>query len=155
MFTFPFLVLATDLTVRILGKSTARKVVFLAYIPCVLISISLNSFRVGFASGLAYLFGQLLDIFLFQKVRQKSKKWWSAPLLSTSFSNIFDTYIFFFMSFYNCNNEFLRENWLQIAHADLIFKLVLSTIFFLPLYGFLLKIILGVDKVSSKKVVIS
>jgi queuosine precursor transporter len=57
MFTFPLVVLATDLTVRLLGRGAARTVVGFAYIPAIAISVYLTDWRIGFASGTAYLVG--------------------------------------------------------------------------------------------------
>ena len=47
-FTFPFIFLATDLTVRILGAPLARKTIFLVMIPSLIISYVLS---VLFAQG--------------------------------------------------------------------------------------------------------
>ena len=65
MFVFPLVILATDMTVRLSNKSTARMIVAIAYIPAILISVWLADWRIGLASGTAYLVGQLLDITIF------------------------------------------------------------------------------------------
>ena len=78
MFTYPLVCLATDLTVRLSGNVNARIIVGIAYIPAILISISLSNYRIGIASGMSYLLGQLLDIFAFQKIRDRVNNWWSA-----------------------------------------------------------------------------
>ena len=64
-FTFPFIVLATDLTIRLLGASPARRVIAYAFIPAFFISLYFADFRIAVASVAAYGFGQLLDIFVF------------------------------------------------------------------------------------------
>jgi uncharacterized PurR-regulated membrane protein YhhQ (DUF165 family) len=138
MFVFPLVILATDLTIRLSNKDNARVIVALAYIPAILISAWIADWRIGLASGTAYLAGQLLDIFIFQKVREKSESWWAAPLLSTFFANIIDTYIFFSVAFYKSDNEFMAANWLDIANVDLSFKIIVSILLFLPIYGMLL-----------------
>ena len=138
MFVFPFVILATDLTVRMSGKENARLIVGLAYIPAILISAWLADWRIGIASATAYLVGQLLDIFVFQKVRERSTAWWPAPLLSTFFANIIDTYTFFSVAFHNSANEFMAANWFEVATVDLCFKIAVAIILFLPAYGVLL-----------------
>ena len=138
MFVFPAVILATDLTVRLSGQQNARWIVGLAYVPAVLISVWLADWRIGLASGTAYLVGQLLDIYVFQKIREKSSSWWVAPAISTFFANIVDTYVFYSGAFYQSSDAFMAANWFPIATVDLIFKIVVSIIFFLPAYGVLL-----------------
>ena len=82
--------------------------------------------------------GQLLDIFVFQKIRERSSAWWPAPLISTFFANIIDTYTFFSVAFYNSSDEFMAANWFEVATVDLVFKVVVSILLFLPAYGLLL-----------------
>ena len=98
-----------------------------------------NSFvgRIALASFLAYLFGQALDIVVFNRLRQL-KKWWVAPVLSTVFGNLIDTIIFFAVAFYQSADPFMAANWVEIATVDYGFKLLISLIIFLPLYGVLL-----------------
>ncbi len=139
MFVFPLVILATDLTVRLSNQYNARIIVGIAYIPAILISAWLADWRIGMASGTAYLVGQLLDITVFQRVRDRVKAWWAAPLLSTFFANIIDTYTFFSVAFYNSANEFMAANWMEVATVDLCFKIVVSIVLFLPAYGVLLR----------------
>jgi len=139
MFTYPLVCLATDLTVRLIGNRPARIVVGCAYIPAILISISLSNYRIGIASGISYLIGQLLDIFVFQKIRERVSYWWGAPMCSTIFTTILDTYAFFAIAFIGGSNQFLSNNWIKIASSDLIFKLIVSLLIILPSYGVLLR----------------
>lgn len=156
-FTFPFIFLATDLTVRVFGASMAKRIVAQVMLPALLISYVLsvvffegsfqgvtglaefNSFvgRIALASFLAYLFGQALDILVFRRLRQL-KTWWIAPVSSTFFGNLLDTVIFFFVAFYQSSDLFMAENWVEIATVDYGFKLLISLVIFLPLYGVLL-----------------
>ena len=138
MFVFPLIIVATDMTVRLSNKYNARVIVGIAYIPAILLSVWLADWRIGLASGSAYLFGQLLDITIFQRVRERTKLWWPAPLLSTFCTNIIDTYIFFFAAFYQSSDEFMAANWSAVATVDLCFKVVVSIVLFLPAYGLLL-----------------
>ena len=138
MFVFPLVILATDLTVRLSNQSNARIIVGIAYVPAILISAWLADWRIGLASGTAYLVGQLLDIAVFQRVRERTRLWWPAPLFSTFFANIIDTYTFFFVAFFQSDDDFMAANWVEIATVDLGFKIVVSILLFLPAYGLLL-----------------
>ena len=111
--TFPFIFLATDLTVRIFGQTLARKIIFFVMLPALLLSYALSVlfqqgswtgiaslqtfvpivFRIALASFSAYAFGQLMDIFVFNKLRQL-KSWWIAPTASTFVGNALDTLLF-------------------------------------------------------------
>jgi uncharacterized integral membrane protein (TIGR00697 family) len=157
-FSFPFVFLATDLTVRLFGSKMARGIVLRVMLPALLISyvasvamvkgvyVGLEGFnefntfvaRIAFASFIAYLFGQFLDISVFDKLRGL-KQWWIAPALSTVIGNLIDTLLFFSIAFYASVDPFMAQNWLEIAWVDYAFKLVISLLFFLPLYGFVLK----------------
>ena len=138
MFVFPVVILATDLTVRLSNQYNARIVVGLAYVPAILISSLMADWRIGIASGTAYLVGQLLDIMVFQKIRERTRAWWPAPLVSTLFANIIDTYTFFAVAFHRSADQFMADNWFGIATVDLCFKIVVSVVLFLPVYGALL-----------------
>ncbi len=106
-FVFPLVVVATDLTVRLLGKSIAQKTIIYTYPLAIISSILIVylegnpqsvAFRIGFASATAYALGILIDIYAFQSIRERYSAWWIAPALSTVISNIIDTYVFFFTS---------------------------------------------------------
>lgn len=156
-FTFPFIFLATDLTVRLLGAKIGRKVIFYAMTPALVVSyLVTNGFRHGtwlgvdrlfsfdlfvariaIASFAAYVIGQLIDVYVFNRLRQ-NKTWWYAPLASTLIGNLIDTYAFFFIAFYKTSDVYLAENMMEIATVDYFFKVLISGIFFLPLYKILL-----------------
>jgi uncharacterized integral membrane protein (TIGR00697 family) len=79
-FTFPLVVVASDLTVRLIGKQSARAVVALAIIPAIVASVLVllylgdkHAYRVGIASGVAYGIGTLLDVYVFQHIRERFK----------------------------------------------------------------------------------
>ena len=138
MFVFPAAILATDLTIRLSGQANARIIVAIAFVPAILISAWLADWRIGLASGFAYLFGQLLDILVFQHIRERSLAWWPAPLISTFVANVIDTYTFYFTAFYRSGDPFMAANWIEIATVDLCFKVVVCVVLFLPFYGILL-----------------
>lgn len=156
-FTFPFIFLATDLTVRIFGARLARKIIFLVMLPSLLASYLLsvvfyngefqglaplgefNLFvaRIAIASFMAYLLGQILDVQVFNRLRQM-KQWWVAPTCSTLLGNALDTLAFFAIAFYQSPDPFMAEHWSEIALVDYGFKLVISLGLFVPMYGVLL-----------------
>lgn len=139
MFTFPLIVVATDLTVRLTNKYTARGVVVLAFIPAIIISSYIATPMIGFASAFAYLLGQLLDVSVFQRIRERlTDIWWVAPAISTVFANILDTYAFFWAAFAYSDDPFMSVHWLEIASVDVVFKIAVSFVLFLPVYGILL-----------------
>ena len=145
-FTFPIIVLATDLTVRLSNATNARKAIGYAFIPAFIISYIFADFRIAIASVLAYSIGQLLDVFVFSKVRDRvgddgfnlSSYWYLAPVVSTFFAQLIDTYLFYGVAFYNSADDFMRENWDLIAFNDFILKLVVCYLAFLPIYVLIL-----------------
>ncbi|CED70172.1 7-cyano-7-deazaguanine/7-aminomethyl-7-deazaguanine transporter [Aliivibrio wodanis] len=156
-FTFPFIFLATDLTVRIFGAKMARSIIFFVMLPALAVSYFLsvvffegqyqgfsqlgefNLFvaRIAIASFMAYLLGQILDVHVFNRLRQL-KQWWIAPTCSTLFGNAIDTLAFFAIAFYQSPDAFMAEHWTEIALVDYGVKLVISLGLFVPIYGVLL-----------------
>lgn len=159
-FSFPFIFLATDLTVRLIGKHAARVVIARVMLPALIASyvvsvlfhegafgglatlgeFNLFVFRIAVASFLAYAFGQLLDIQVFDRLR-KMRQWWVAPTASTIFGNLLDTFLFFSVAFWRSDDPFMAANWVEIATVDYVIKLAISLILFVPLYGMLLSAI--------------
>ena len=151
-FTFPIVVLATDLTVRLLGKNIARATIAAAYPLAIIGSIAVVlaegaptsvALRIGFASATAYAVGTMLDVYVFQYLRERYKAWWLAPALSTIVANIIDSYTFFAVAFHNSADEYMAANWLEIAGSQTVLKIAVGLILFLPAYGLLLKAISG------------
>lgn len=156
-FTFPFIFLATDLTVRLFGARMGRRIIFYAMFPALVVSYLVTAgfrngiwlgfdallgfdlfvARIAIASFAAYVVGQILDVFVFNKMRQH-KQWWHAPLASAIFGNFMDTLVFFFIAFYKTSDSYLAENWIEIATVDYIFKMIINALFFLPLYKVIL-----------------
>lgn len=141
-FTFPLVVIGTDLTVRMLGKATGRAVVAMAVVPAIVASILViglggapweKAFRIGLASGVAYGVGTMLDVYVFQHIREKwADNWWLAPAISTLAANIIDTYTFFYTAFY-------PQPWVSaVAFNQTLVKMLVGLVVFLPAYGVLL-----------------
>ena len=57
----------------------------------------LVTLRIAIGSGLAFLVAQLVDVFVFDRLR--SGNWWRAPLASTLIGSSLDTAIFFTIAF--------------------------------------------------------
>ncbi|HDK6549915.1 TPA: 7-cyano-7-deazaguanine/7-aminomethyl-7-deazaguanine transporter [Klebsiella pneumoniae] len=160
-FSFPFIFLATDLTVRIFGAPLARRIIFAVMVPALAISYGISALfymgewqgfaalgtfnlfvaRIAVASFMAYALGQILDVHVFNRLRQ-SRRWWLAPTASTLFGNISDTVAFFYIAFWRSPDPFMAAHWGEIALVDYSFKVLISIIFFLPMYGVLLNMLL-------------
>ena len=149
-FSFPLVVVATDLTVRLLGKSIAQKTIAFSYPISIISSIMIIyfegnfmsvAFRIGIASATAYALGILIDINVFQYIRERYSAWWFAPALSTVISNVIDSYTFFSTAFFDSEDIYMSTNWIEIAGTQTVLKIVIGLIFFLPIYGILLNFI--------------
>ena len=106
-FTYPIAFLVTDVMNRVYGAATARKVVFVGFltgVACSLIGTQimgefgpLVTWRIAIGSGIAFLTAQLLDIAVFNRLREGT--WWRAPLASTLVGSTVDTALFFTIAF--------------------------------------------------------
>ena len=157
-FSFPFIFLATDLTVRLIGKQPARRVITRAMLPALVASYVVGVlfreghfngwgalgdfntfvFRIAFASFAAYVFGQLLDIQVFDRIRQRSNAWWLAPAAASVFGQALDTAAFFSIAFWHSPDAFMAAHWVEIAAVDYVIKLSVSLLLFVPAYGVML-----------------
>ncbi|MEM0673285.1 MULTISPECIES: 7-cyano-7-deazaguanine/7-aminomethyl-7-deazaguanine transporter [Dickeya] len=160
-FTFPFIFLASDLTVRIFGAPLARRIILTVMVPALIASYLVSSLfykgewqgfsalsqvnpmvaRIAAASLMAYVLGQILDVHVFNRLRQL-KAWWVAPAASAVFGNLSDTIAFFFIAFYRSTDPFMATHWMEIATVDYFFKIAINLVFFLPMYGVLLNMLL-------------
>ena len=149
-FRFPLVVVATDLTVRLLGKSIAQKTIAFSYPISIISSIMIIyfegnfmsvAFRIGIASATAYALGILIDINVFQYIRERYSAWWLAPALSTVISNVIDSYTFFSTAFFGSEDIYMSTNWIEIAGNQTALKIIIGLVFFLPIYGILLNFI--------------
>ncbi len=160
-FSFPFIFLATDLTVRLIGKRAARAVIARVMLPALVASYivsvlfhdgafagweslaSFNSlvFRISLGSFMAYVLGQLLDIQVFDRLR-RLPQWWVAPVASGIVGQAMDTLMFFGVAFWRSSDAFMASHWVEIALVDYAIKLLVSLLVFVPLYGALLQALL-------------
>lgn len=160
--SYPFAFLVTDLTNRFQGVQAARRVVLAGFVTGIACSLVIGSFsplvtlRVALGSGLAFLVAQLLDVTIFDRMRQGT--WWKAPLVSTLISSSIDTAIFFSVAF-SAALTFLEPGndvswatgpgallgtgpsapfWVSMAVADWLVKLAIALLALVPF-----RIILG------------
>jgi hypothetical protein len=110
-FTYPLAFLVTDVMNRVYGVAAARRVVVAGFVVGVICSaigtqIMLEgdgytypavTLRIAIGSGLAFLTAQLLDVAVFNRLREGA--WWRAPLASTLVGSSVDTAIFFTIAF--------------------------------------------------------
>lgn len=154
-FSFPFIFLATDLTVRLIGKASARRVILRAMVPALVASYVVSVlfheggfsgfgalgefntfvFRIAFASFAAYVLGQLLDVLVFDRMRRGYVQWWVAPAASAVLGQALDTVAFFGIAFWRSDNPFMATHWGEIAAVDYAIKLSVSLLLFVPMYG--------------------
>ena len=73
---------------------------------------------------------------------RRLRQWWIAPVVSTLFGNLLDTFAFFSIAFWRSDNPFMAQHWVEIATVDYGIKLAVMLILFVPLYGVLLRAIL-------------
>jgi len=150
--SIPLVFLATDLTVRLIGKNTARAVIAISFIPGIIASILVIlatgapesvAIRIAIASGVSYLTAQLLDVYVFQFLREKYTQWWLAPLVSGNFTMAFSAYVFFATAFIGSANTFMAEHWFEVATNGVLGKLIFGSAVIVPLYGIVLNYLLG------------
>lgn len=172
-FSFPLIFLATDLTVRLIGKGPARRVIAWAMVPALVASYVVGVlfhegrfnglgalgefngfvFRIAFASFAAYVLGQLLDIQVFDRIRQASRAWWLAPAAASVVGQALDTAAFFGIAFWRSSNPFMAANWVEIAAVDYAIKLGVSLLLFVPAYGVALAaIVRAMQRGSGRRV---
>lgn len=96
-FTYPFAFLVTDLTNRYDGPRNARIVVVVGFVVALGLSYYLSTPRVAIASASAFLLGQLLDIAVFSRLRNRF--WLIPPLTGSLLGSALDTLVFFTIAF--------------------------------------------------------
>lgn len=114
-FTYPLAFLVNDLTNRRYGPKVARHVVYVGFAIGVFISIVAATPRIAAAAGLAFLCGQLCDIFVFTPLRRLA--WWRAPLAAAFCGSVIDTIIFFSIAF--APSFAFIDQWVHMADSSL------------------------------------
>lgn len=159
-FTYPLAFLVTDVMNRVYGAGPAWRVVFVGFFVGVICSLigtqimgefgPLVTLRIAMGSGLAFLTAQLLDIAIFDRLREGT--WWRAPLVSTLVGSAVDTALFFTIAFSAALTFLEPANdvswatgpvpllgvgpefplWVSLAVADWCVKLALALIALVP-----------------------
>ena len=131
-FSYPIAFLITDLANKFYGKVVARKIVYIGFVIGISFTFlfstnfaDLISVRIAIGSGTAFLIAQLLDVQIFDKLRKK--KWYVAPLISSSIGSTVDTFLFFSISFYATGIP-----WLTLSLGDLAVKIFVALIMLIP-----------------------
>ncbi len=81
--------------------------------------------RIAIGSGTAFIVAQLLDVQIFDKLREKS--WYVAPLSSSIIGSTVDTFLFFSISFYATGVP-----WFTLSLGDLAIKLLVTLVMLIP-----------------------
>jgi queuosine precursor transporter len=118
-FSYPVAYLVTDVCNRVAGPSLARRVAWLGFATGLVCSAILAPVRIAAASGSAFIVSQLLDVAVFNRLRQLS--WWKAPLFGSVAASVVDTAIFFSLAFAGTHSD-----WLHLAAGDLGVKLAMA-----------------------------
>ncbi len=151
-FTYPVAFLVTDTTNRLFGMGPARRVVVVGFAFGVILTLiaalgiaagvsrsgtmslwqalfydsdAFAMLRTALASGSAFLTAQLLDIKVFDVLRQQA--WWKAPAASSLVGSFIDTLIFFFLAFAGTGMP-----WASWAVGDFCAKLIMIALLLYP-----------------------
>lgn len=131
-FSYPVAFLITDLANRSYGKTAAKKIVYIGFSIGVSFTLLFStnfadfiSIRIAIGSGTAFIVAQLLDVKIFDKLR--NKRWFIAPLSSSVIGSTIDTFLFFSIAFYATGIP-----WISLSFGDLAVKLTVALIMLLP-----------------------
>ena len=131
-FSYPVAFLITDLANRRYGKEIARKIVYIGFVLGLFLTLyfstdfsNLISKRIAIGSGIAFLTAQLLDVQVFDKLRDKV--WFVAPFISSLIGSVIDTFLFFSIAFYGTG-----INWITLSFGDLFVKIFVAIIMLIP-----------------------
>ena len=148
-FSYPVAFLITDLSNRRYGKNVAKKIVYLGFALGIVLTLyfstnysDLISVRIAIGSGTAFLVAQLIDVHIFDKLRNKI--WFLAPLASSLIGSTIDTFLFFSISFYGTG-----VNWLTLSFGDLSVKIFVALVMLIP-FRLLLYRIQEISSINKK-----
>lgn len=163
-FTYPLAFLVNDVMNRVYGPQAARRVVWVGFGVGVASSLigtqimgefgPLVTLRIALGSGIAFLTAQLVDVAIFDRLREDRHggAWWRAPLASTLVGSTLDTALFFSIAF-SASLAFIEPAndvawagevlpllgfgpetplWVSLAVADWAVKLSLAVLALLP-----------------------
>ena len=147
--SYPVAFLITDLSNRRYGKNVAKKIVGLGFALGVFLTLyfstnysDLISIRIAIGSGTAFLVAQLIDVHIFDRLRNKI--WYLAPLTSSLIGSSIDTFLFFSISFYGTG-----INWITLSFGDLSVKIFVALAMLIP-FRLLLSHIQEISSINKK-----
>ena len=130
--SYPIAFLITDLANRSYGKDIAKKVVYFGFFIGISFTLffstnfsELISIRIAIGSGTAFIVSQRIDIYVFDKLR--NKYWFIPPLASSINGSVIDTFLFFSIAFYATDIP-----WFTLAIGDLAVKLLVALLMLIP-----------------------
>ena len=85
----------------------------------------LISVRIAIGSGTAFIIAQLIDVNIFDKLRNRI--WFAAPLISSLIGSTIDTFLFFSIAFYGTG-----LNWIALSFGDLFVKIFMALLMLIP-----------------------
>ncbi len=129
-FSYPVAYFVTDVCNRVAGPALARRVAWIGFGVGLVLSGLMAPWRIALASGTAFIVSQLLDVAVFNRLRQAS--WWKAPFFGSAAASVIDTAIFFSLAF--AGTDF---SWVHLAVGDLGVKLFMAAAL-LPPYRILI-----------------
>jgi len=148
-FSYPVAFLITDLSNRRYGKNIAKKIVYLGFALGIFLTLyfstnysDLISIRIAIGSGTAFLVAQLIDVHIFDRLRNAI--WFLAPLSSSLIGSTIDTFLFFSISFYGTG-----VNWLTLSFGDLSVKIFVALAMLIP-FRLLLYRIQEISSINKK-----
>ncbi len=128
--TYPFAFLVTDVMNRLHGPAMARKVIWVGFACAVALSVVLATPRIAFASGTAFLAAQLLDVGVFNRLREGS--WWKAPLAASLAGGALDSLLFWVLAFAGATGEDAFPGWPRYGLADWGLKTLITFLTLIP-----------------------
>ena len=138
--SYPITFLITDLANRRFGKKKARKLGYFGFIFGIILTLFVStnfkdiiSIRIALGSGTAFLIAQLVDVEIFQRLRNNI--WFVAPVTSSVLGSIIDTFLFFSISFLGTGVP-----WITLAFGDLFVKILMAFLMLIPFRLLMIKI---------------
>tara|TARA_B100001057_G_scaffold495770_1_gene595561 strand:+ start:365 stop:949 length:585 start_codon:yes stop_codon:yes gene_type:complete len=148
-FSYPITFLISDLANRAYGKKIARIIIFIGFFIGIALTLLVStnfeniiSVRIAIGSATAFIVAQNLDVNIFDYLRKKT--WYVAPLTSSIFGSVVDTFLFFSIAFYAT-----EVPWFSLAIGDLVVKLLVALIMLVP-FKLLLNKISDISNLSLK-----
>lgn len=135
-FTFPVTFLITDIVNRLFGARRALWVIAIGFLGGVAFFVAgggdigagfadpWSVGRIALGSLTAFVVGQILDIGIFNSLRQSA--WWFGPLVSSLVASLIDTVIFYGIAAGG------SENWMNFASVDFGVKALVAVVALVP-----------------------